>query len=97
MSERYFAHGENKRSNCTCPAVTAGFIPQDDENVRHVAVEYDTIVGEKPNNDYHGIISEDEARRAWKRAVRRIRGRRESKPGAVKAGEKIAEELGWSL
>lgn len=93
--ERHFAHGKNSYEDCTCPAMTVGYNPKNNEDVRYVANEYDSIMGERSSNGYLGVVPEEEAQEAWLKALENIRHRLKDSDPAIEIGERIAEELGW--
>lgn len=89
-TERQFAHGADKFEGCDCPAVAAGFDPQED-NVVVVASRYDIeIEGPRAST---GLVSEEEAKEAWLDAIDYLE---ESDHGSVShEAYKVVENLGW--
>ncbi|UBF22784.1 hypothetical protein M1M38_gp091 [Halorubrum tailed virus 27] len=97
MRDREFAFGKNTAGDCACPAVTAGFNPDNDASIEP-AEWYDEYLREHDHGD-SGIVDEDTAYGAWWSILKELGERADRDPGryeeAYRVGREIADELGW--
>lgn len=89
-----FAFGFNYVGNCECPAIQAGYNPADDESFA-VAQAYDREMINRDDTAFQGVISEDVAEDAWRRAIDALV--HDGEDEKAKVGEEIASELGWEI
>jgi len=97
MSEqtRQFAFGCNEVNECTCPAVTAGFNPVEENTpgLMETAGRYDRILIRRSKNYSKGVVSEDVAREAW---IEVLESAMANEDYVRKTALDIAVELGWA-
>lgn len=86
-----FAYNQNRVGECECPAVAAGFDPEEDDEVRSAAARYDEQIWNMEDVDSPCMVEEDVARKAWLAALDDM----VSESRKFEAGQKIAVKLGW--
>jgi hypothetical protein len=87
MTEREFAVCANTFEGCACPAVAAGFDPDNDHSIE-IAEQYDYFAGGDART-----IPEKNAKSAWLEAIHDLR--ETNRPKSADLGEEIAIKLGW--
>jgi isopentenyl phosphate kinase len=93
QTQTMFAYGRDEINECTCPAVTAGYEPASGDNSLTPAEQYDEQIERLGfATDLKGVVSEDQAKRAWLSMLNRMKTQEIS---GHKVAEEIAEELGW--
>lgn len=94
-TQKKYAYGDDEVEGVKCPASAAGYCPSDGDKSAAIAEEYDEQAI-MLSLGYKGVISEDQARKAWQRAIDAIaRERYESWEDDAGVGEEIQSSLGW--
>lgn len=101
-----FAFGYNMVDDCPCPAMAAGYCPDNGVAITDVAEHYDEIAASQ-QPDVEGTISEELAKQYWQMAMEEIASiindetrsdyTREYHQGAWTVGMEVAAELGWEM
>jgi hypothetical protein len=92
-----FAYGRNQVNDCHCPALAAGFNPENTSpdairGMLEATEHYDSILKNRSNGERTGVVDERTAQEAWIEMLEQSLNRGWQRKNAAL---KVALELGW--